>query len=121
MTNIPVITPLMDSIATMEGFHKSATLSQVNKNPGNLRAGKRATGHDQRGYAIYATVDDGWQDLADLLAWYASKHYTLLGMMERYAPSADSNDPNAYAKFIAKRINCALDTPVSTLLGGSSA
>lgn len=109
-------TPLMLAIAQMEGFNKPGTISQVNKNPGNLRAGKRAKSKDSRGYAVYSAVDDGWADLADLLAWYGRKHFTLAGMIEKYAPSADKNDPHGYAKFIAKRINCALDTPVSTLL-----
>lgn len=110
-------TPLMQGIAAMEGFYKPGTLSQVNNNPGNLRAGKRATGHDQRNYAVYRDPDDGWADLADLLAWYGEKGYTLASMMQKYAPSADSNNPDAYAKFLTQRCNCSLDTPVSKLLG----
>lgn len=112
-------TPLMLAIAQMEGFNKKGTIAQVNNNPGNLRAGRRSPKNDARGYAVYKTVDDGWADLAELLAWYAHKHFTLFGMMEKYAPSADKNDPQAYARFIANRINCAIDTPVSTLLGGA--
>lgn len=113
-------TPLMLAIAEMEGFNKPNTISQMNKNPGNLRAGKRSKSKDTRGYAIYTTVEDGWADLADLLAYYGRKHFTLLGMMEKYAPSADKNNPKAYARFIAKRCNCGLDAPVSTLLGGTA-
>lgn len=111
-----VIMPLMQAIAQMEGFNKAGTISAVNKNPGNLRAGKRAIAKDSRGYAVYHTVEDGWADLSDLLAYYGRHGFTLLAMMEKYAPTADKNNPNAYAQFIAKRLNCGLDTLVAKLL-----
>lgn len=112
-------TPLMNAIATMEGFFaKKKTLAQINNNPGNLRAGKRAVSKDANGYARYTTVEDGWADLSDLIGWYARRHFTLFGMMERYAPSADKNDPDAYARFICQRVKCQMDTPVEQLLKG---
>ncbi len=40
---------------------------------------------------------------------------TLVQFYERYAPSADNNDPLAYAQFVAQKIGVTVDTPIKNL------
>lgn len=60
-------------------------------------------------------------DLSELLSYYAKHGYTLAAMMQKYAPSADHNNPDAYAKFLAEKCGCQIDTPVSQLMGATPA
>lgn len=67
-----------------------------NNNPGCIRSG--------RGYAKYATLEDGYMALNSLLyRMYDRK--TLKEMFDMYAPSGDgSNDPSQYAKNVLARL-----------------
>jgi hypothetical protein len=123
-------------ISMMEGFPKSGTPAWRNNNPGNLDAGKRSSGKDANGYAIYAKISDGWADLEDLIVNTIEKHPTITlrtffagqrddqngvlpGGYSGYAPSADprgTNAPLAYAHFMAGGLNIQLDDALITFL-----
>lgn len=80
----------------------------ANRNPGNLRiAPGFPTGPD--GFTRFPTWLDGVRAYTNLLAsdlYGRSKAYnTALTMPHRYAPAADSNDPDAYGHFLVRRIN----------------
>lgn len=67
---------------------------------------------------LLAGEEEGWRCLKVLVQKYIDGKYTggkpptLIEMMNKYAPSADANDPDVYAKFIAKRAEIPLDVPL---------
>ena len=97
------------AILQFEGF-KPGSMSWRNRNPGNLRSSKSAY-TVRHGYAIFDSFEKGWAALlSDISAKFRGKPYTtsglgpdstLLQFFEVYAPSADSNHPHIYAKFVA--------------------
>lgn len=109
-------------IADVEGFYvtqaiaaahgwKFPTAPQRNNNPGNLRSwpGTVSLG----GFARFKTLADGWNAVATqinlnvfrrqltFLEFFAGKKIPLYG---GYAPSADNNNPTAYALRICRRL-----------------
>jgi hypothetical protein len=116
------------------------TRAQRNYNPGNIR--RWATLHGIQypksgGYVdllkwakqVYPQRDgsgdwetlalaEGWRMLAKLVGHYLDGRYTggevptLQQMFRVYAPSADANDPESYAKFVAERVGIAPDVPL---------
>lgn len=79
-----------------------------NNNPGNIRYGdfaKRygATGQDDKGFAIFPTMQAGAAAMSGLLQSYASKGVdTISSIIARYAPS-NENDTSAYVASVAKQ------------------
>ena len=127
-----MITPLeafADAICFEEGWygpnslHPLGSRSWRNRNPGNLRSGPRMTVVDSQGYAQYKSLCDGYSDLLDdLSAKFTGKSTTGLGpdstiqqFFEKYAPSADNNAPDAYARFVANFVSLALGRPISSM------
>lgn len=113
-----MLTALMQAIATMEGFFSLGTLASKNNNPGNLRFNNQAgaIGQDANGFAIFATVQDGWNALSNLLQWYGRQGFSLAGMMAKYAPAGDgANDPNAYANYLGSQLGISTSTPVAQI------
>lgn len=100
---------------------KGGSLAWRNNNPGNIRAGSFAEGHgafagkSSGGFAVFATQQQGFDAIIALLktATYSSK--TIAKAISTYAPSADSNDPVAYANNVAKWTGMKADTLMSTL------
>lgn len=99
---------LAESIARFEGYFVSGSVAQRNNNPGNLRSGPRQIGTDAKGYAIYATAEDGYADLDAQIDRNIDRGLTLReffggkpGVYAGYAPAADSNDPGHYADIVA--------------------
>ncbi len=99
--------------------------SYRNNNPGNLRyvGQPSATGPDKTGFCIFPTYKDGFNALVSMLknaATGKSKVYkptmTLLDFFRTYAPAADSNNPDAYADAVAKKIGVRSNTVISTLV-----
>ena len=114
-----MIEALAIAIATFEGFFIPNSRAQRNMNPGNLRAGPRAIGKDDAGYAIYPSMDAGWADLRRQIERNIGRGVTLLefftgkpGVYAGYAPAADQNHPLNYARFVADKTGLALDTPL---------
>lgn len=84
-----------------------------NRNPGNCRfyAGGYAPMYgtvkcSAKGFAIFPTYELGWLYLQNLIKGKIHAHpdWTLLQLMENYAPSTDGNNPVAYSKTVALRL-----------------
>jgi hypothetical protein len=58
------------------------------------------------GFAKYNTLDEGLEAINGLLGRYATKHNidTPIALTKRYAPAADNNNPERYAKHIADHL-----------------
>jgi len=85
-----------------------------NNNPGNLKFANqaKAIGKDDKGFAKFATYQDGFQALKNMIVNAAtgkSRVYypdmNLYQFFSVYAPAADHNNPNQYAEAVAKALN----------------
>ena len=104
--------------------HPNGTLAWRNRNPGNLRyAGQaRAIGQDKNGFAVFKTYQDGFGTLVEMVnraikgksAVY-SPTMTFTQYFNKYAPSADNNDPDRYAREVAKRLGVPPETRINEL------
>jgi hypothetical protein len=119
------------------------TRAQINANPGNIRAWKNASGTSYPiagGYVDCVAwaaakfpgasheeisrraLDEGWRILRVLIGQYLNGRYTsgkpptLAQMFKVYAPSADGNQPAAYARFVASRLGVPEDKPLNELI-----
>jgi hypothetical protein len=116
------VSSLASAIAQMEGYNTPGTLAQRNNNPGNLRSGPGQVG-TSGGFAVFATPDDGWAALDNQIQVNAGRGLTLNeffagkpGVYPGYAPSADANNPAAYAAFVASQTGADPNTPLNSLL-----
>lgn len=118
-----------DAIQWYEGWYVGSR-SYRNNNPGNIRyiGQKRATGKDSAGFCIFASYQDGRQELVDLLVRASSgkssiykPEMTLLEFYQKYAPSTDGNYPQAYAKAVAKRMGVSIEIKIKDILSGTTA
>lgn len=82
-----------------------------------------AIGKDYRGLCIFPTYEKGYNALRNLLVRAGtgkSKVYhpemSLLDFFNKYAPSSDNNNPNAYANTVAKHIGVPVSTQIKTLV-----
>ncbi|MBU4223660.1 hypothetical protein KJ934_00260 [Patescibacteria group bacterium] len=112
-----------EAIKTHEGWF-AGSRSQKNHNPGNLKFANqfKATGRDPDGFAVFANDDDGWEALIKQikigLTGKSKLYYpemTILQFFERYAPSADHNNPGAYAQFVAQHCGLKIIDPIKIL------
>jgi hypothetical protein len=96
-----------------------------NKNPGNLRyVGQAKTiGFDKNNFAIFASYEDGFNALQNMIRNAAkglSKVYnpemTLTQFFGTYAPSSDDNDPDNYARVVAKEMGVDTSFKIKNLL-----
>lgn len=116
-----LIDSLAQSIATMEGFFKPNTIAQRNNNPGNLRSW--GANPVKNGYAVFSSAEEGWAALRKQIQLNVNRGLTLEeffggkpGVYPGYAPSADSNDPANYARFVAGRAGIAVNQPITSFL-----
>lgn len=108
-----------------------------NCNPGNLRysgyiMSLGAAGKDKDNFAIFDNMTDGMnalkQFLSDVINWelipyreYAEKNgrtrqnFNLFDFYRVYSPTSDSNDPDAYALFIANKLSVNPQDPIANL------
>lgn len=130
--NKPLETPVSssllrwaDAIQMFEGWFPGSR-SFRNNNPGNIKfiGQKRAIGSDGI-FCIFATYEDGRQELLDLLTRAAtgksSIYYpsmTLKQFYDKYAPSSDNNNPDIYADAVAAFIGCTKDTSIRQIYEG---
>lgn len=112
---IDPIEALADCIMRFEGWQGpgsvtggvKGTTSWRNRNPGNLRSASLEIGTDDKGYAIFRNLGDGWTALCiDLRCKFAGSHNltpqsTLHDLFSIYAPALDQNDPQQYSRTIA--------------------
>lgn len=87
-----------------------------NNNPGNLRYAGQAgtTGQDSNGFAVFASLDLGWNALVRQWTLYANRGYTLAEGITRYAPNTENNT-NAYLNFLANRLGVDPSMPLSAI------
>lgn len=100
----------------------AATASQPrgvrNKNPGNVdydprvpwigQLGAETLADGTRGrFATFDTAEHGIRVIGKILLAYQAYHqlYTLQGMISRWAPAEDSNNPGAYAAAVCATLN----------------
>ena len=114
------------AIAQFEGFNTAGSVAQRNNNPGNLRSGTGQTGTDSAGYAIFPSVASGYAALDNQINLNVSRGLTLDQFFgggngyPGYAPSADSNNPAAYAAFVASQTGIPESVPLNQLPAGTS-
>lgn len=92
-----------------------------NNNPGSVKytpltASLGATGKDEAGFAVFPSYEAGRKAQEKLL--FESKLYagkTIQTAIEQWAPRRDHNDPDGYAKILAKAAGVPVDTPLSQL------
>ena len=123
---------LAQAIARFEGACGSGG-SCTNNNPGNLRtpgsgAWAGQVGVDARGFAVFATPEDGWAALDSQINTNINRGLTLSeffggkpGVYAGYAPAADSNNPGAYSTTVAGWLGIDNTVPLAQALdyGGS--
>lgn len=109
------------AIATMEGFYVKGSIAELNNNPGNLRSwGDRPI---NRGFAQFPDESSGFKALQQqidkniftrklsLREFFGGK----LGVYPGYAPKADKNNPDKYAKFVMDFINKKSDLKIKSV------
>jgi hypothetical protein len=113
-----------DAIQVHEGWFPGSR-SYRNNNPGNLRfVGQRlAIGSDSSNFCIFKTYADGRATLEQMLINAATgkssvyrPEMSLLDFFNKYAPSADNNNPGAYAADVARRIGVPVETQIKNLV-----
>lgn len=121
-----LVDDLAGAIARFEGFFQTDSVAQRNNNPGNLRSWGDLPRRD--GYAVFPTVEAGWQALRQQIRLNVSRGLNLLeffggkpGVYGGYAPAADQNQPGAYAAYVAERAGLPLDVPLDQLGAGGAA
>lgn len=99
-----------EAIKDHEGWYEGSR-SYVNNNPGNLRyAGQMlAIKADNKNFCVFPTYQDGYMALRNMLvnactgkSQIYNPEMSLIDFYNKYAPSSDNNDPNAYAEAVAK-------------------
>jgi hypothetical protein len=117
------------SIAIYEGGETAGTIPYKTNNPGDLRwpygapYPYGATGVAFGDFLTFATATDGFTALTTYVTRVAegkSKIYptncTIEQFFNVYAPTDDSNNPNAYAAWVANRTGVEVGTALSSLL-----
>ena len=122
-----LVTSLAQAIYRQEGSGPN-TLATINNNPGNLRSGPGQVGTDANGYAIFASMQDGWNALYNQVQINIDRGLTLNeffagkpGVYPGYAPAADSNQPYVYASNVSQWTGIDPNTPLNQLDGTAGA
>ena len=87
----------------------------VNNNPGNLKNvswSETKVGLDSKGFAVYSTVEDGWDDLYIFLE--KKSELSIEELMYLYAPPGENNT-EAYINFIAQELGVSRYTKIKDL------
>lgn len=104
--------------------YPNGTLAWRNRNPGNLRYAKqaRAIGKDKNGFAVFKTYQDGFGTLVEMVnraikgkSTVYSPQMTFQQYFAKYAPPEDNNDPDLYARSVAKRLGVPVTTRINQL------
>ncbi|HEV2780489.1 MAG TPA: peptidoglycan-binding protein [Actinophytocola sp.] len=98
------------------------TISWRARNPGNIRngerygayPGKKANTKSAGSFAVFPDEQTGFEAIKQVLHNYG--HITVAKAMAKYAPAGDgANDPDAYARSVAKQMGVSIDTYVDEL------
>ena len=106
--SVLLLEALADAIYAYEG-NRPPDRAYRNRNPGNLRADASTQNNDGAGYRVFPRFSLGYTALLDdITAKVSGQNAHGLGpgsslwdFFRIYAPSADANDPIAYAAFVA--------------------
>ena len=129
----PTVKDFALAIQEYEGYYApgenprfpNGTLAWRNKNPGNIRYAeqKRAIGKDKLNFAIFQTYEDGFATLVEMITRAVqgkSKVYaptmTITEYFRKYAPSADHNNPDAYALFVMRKLGVGKEFRIKDLV-----
>ena len=117
------------AIQSFEGWFPGSR-SWRNNNPGNLMyAGQPGATEGDGGFAVFDSVQDGFNALVRQLQVYVTRHpeYTLQQQMALYLGgdplnpnTAPGGDPIAYATYIAGRIGATITSTLGELFGGGT-
>jgi hypothetical protein len=127
MTKSQLISKIASAISKMEGYTLLTSLARKNNNPGNLRSWPSTP--PVGGFAKFAKAEDGWKalyqqieanifgrgsrdsyrlrakdglTLREFFGGQRDEHGEVLpGGYPGYAPAADKNQPDHYAKYVA--------------------
>lgn len=120
MTRWEFIEAISLAIATMEGFFKDNSVSQRQKNPGNLRSWGALP--VVKGYVLFPDPESGWSALRRQIGKNIDRGLTLQeffggkpGVYGGYSPASDKNNPHGYAQYVAGRVGIKPDVPLNTL------
>lgn len=111
---------LADAIMSREGW-AAGSMSNRNRNPGNLRPWADAQPRDLAGFRTFQSLIMGYGALiSDLHAKVSGKNAhnlsgdsTLAQLIAVWAPKEDHNDPASYAQYVAEWCSKALGRPVT--------
>lgn len=107
-----------------EGYFVGST-SYRNKNPGNLKyvGQKGSIGKDKKGFAIFASYEDGYNALKNMLLRACTGKSSvyrpdmdLYAFYSVYAPVSDNNNSKLYAEIVAKHLGVDPKTQIKNLL-----
>lgn len=83
------------------------------KSPPNSKGWLGQTGEDSVGHAIFRDPAYACRaTVKQLYRYFTTGAVTLRAVFERWAPSADENDPQNYAEFVGGRMNLGIDEPI---------
>lgn len=134
MTESELIDKIANAIAEMEGYGKKGSLAWRNANPGNIRRWRGLDGEpypQRRGYVDFVAWARGDREKAEKEGWRVLRRQVFLfvsgvrtngrvpslrEMFHVYAPRADGNDPDRYAKFVAGKLGIDVDVPLKEVL-----
>jgi hypothetical protein len=103
------LSPFADAIAHAEGFYIVGSRSNRNRNPGDFILAPPATNYTSNSdgtYAVFDTVDDGWQCLEDELDFirrgvsHFKDTFTFEQLAQGYSPDGWQNWAANVSKFL---------------------
>jgi hypothetical protein len=121
---IPLLDRFCDAIKQFEGWYPGSHSYKTN-NPGNLKYIGQigTTGQDKNGFAVFKDYRSGYEALRSQIKFAASgrsKYYkptmNIIEFFHVYAPVRDSNDPDAYALFVCKKVGIDPQTKIKELI-----
>ncbi len=122
-----LVEKMADAIQKFEGWF-NGSLSQRNNNPGNIKyfGGPKWQGQvgvDNRQFVIFDSYENGRRALIISLRNAATgksgvynPDMSFTEFFRVYAPSADNNHPEAYAKFVADQLDVSVNDPISVIV-----
>jgi hypothetical protein len=108
--SVLLLLPVGGSVASIPN-KEGKNPSQRNNNPGNLvfKGQKGAIGQDSAGFAIFATINDGWKALERQITLDAGRGHTLHTFVYKYAPP-ETNDTEKYIRFLMDEMAILYDS-----------
>lgn len=112
----------LEAIGRMEGADIPGSRPNRNNNPGDIDYGKFAQAHggtleagNQPRFAVFPTMEAGYDALKSLLQCGAYKGLTVEQAINKYAPPSENNTTN-YVNLICKWTDCSPSECIDNLL-----